>query len=276
MEKQEKKKFNQVETEIDLMELLYAIRRHIVAVIVCVLLCAVMAATATKMLITPMYNASSQIYVFTQTTSVTSLADLQIGAQLASDFQILGTSRPVIERVIKKLNLDTTYEAVAGSIRVENLSNSRILKITATNADPQLAADISNAMAQSLSTRVAEVMATDAPSIVEQAVVPKYPASPSTSKNTILGGMMGLVLSVGVIVIRFMMDDTIKNAADVEKYLGINTLASIPLEYDAANRKKAKKKGIPKEAIHKSNSNNQQQSASRHISVPHHHGGHKK
>lgn len=270
MEMQEKKDFNQTETEIDLIELFYAVRRHIIAVVACTLLCAIVAAVGTKMWITPLYKASSQIYIFTQTTSVTSLADLQIGAQLASDFQILGTSRPVIERVINKLNLDTTYEALVGTIRVENLSNSRILKITATNPDPQLAADISNAMAQSLSTRVAEVMVTDAPSIVEQAVVPKAPASPSTSKNTILGAMLGMVLSVGVIVIRFMMDDTVKNAADVEKYLGINTLAAIPLEYDANN---TKKKFFMKQKSKKSTSN--AKGKSRHISTQSSHSVHK-
>lgn len=272
MEIKEKKNFNQ--TEIDLLDLFYVVWRHIVAVVVSVSVCAVVAAVGTKMWITPVYKASSQIYIFTQTTSVTSLADLQIGAQLASDFQILGTSRPVIERVIKKLNLNATYEALVGSIRVENLSNSRILKITATNTDPQLAADISNATAQSLSTRVAEVMATDAPSIVEQAVVPKYPASPSTSKNTVLGGMLGLVLSVGVIVIRFMMDDTIKNAADVEKYLGMNTLAAIPLEYDAATAKKNKKR-FSKKNKDNANSVNQQNSTSRHITAPSRHSAHK-
>lgn len=265
METQEKKEFNQMKTEIDLIELFYEVWRHIVVVLVCVVLCMAVAAGATKMLITPMYQASSQIYIFTQTTSVTSLADLQIGAQLAADFQILGTSRPVIERVIKKLNLDTTYEALVSSIRVENLSNSRILKITATNADPELAADISNAMAQSLSTRVAEVMVTDAPSIVEQAVVPKHPSSPSVKKNMMLGGMLGLALSVGVIVIRFMMDDTVKSAADVEKYLGINTLAAIPLEYDASNAKKKKSK-----AKGDKSKKNEHQNGNRHISVPQH------
>ena len=217
--------------EIDLLELCYMLLRHVKLLAACLLAGAVLAGVVTKFLITPIYTASSQIYIFTKTTSVTSLADLQIGTQLASDFEILGTSRPVIERVIRTLRLDTTYEKLLETITVTNLSNSRILEITVENPDPQLASDISNAMAESLSLRVAEIMNTDQPSIVANAVVPAKPSSPRLSRNVALGALLGFVLCAGVLVVQFLLDDTIKTAEDVEKYLRINTLAAIPLEH---------------------------------------------
>ena len=225
--------------EIDLLELCYMLLRHVKLLAACLLAGAVLAGVVTKFLITPIYTASSQIYIFTKTTSVTSLADLQIGTQLASDFEILGTSRPVIERVIRDLRLDTTYEQLLQTITVNNLSNSRILEITVENPDPQLACDISNAMAESLSLRVAEIMNTDQPSIVADAVVPAKPSSPSLKRNVLLGALLGFVLCAGVLVVKFLLDDTIKTAEDVEKYLRINTLAAIPLEHGQEPSRKA-------------------------------------
>lgn len=225
--------------EIDLLELCYMLLRHVKLLATCLLAGAVLAGVVTKFLITPIYTASSQIYIFTKTTSVTSLADLQIGTQLASDFEILGTSRPVIERVIRDLRLDTTYEQLLQTITVNNLSNSRILEITVENPDPQLACDISNAMAESLSLRVAEIMNTDQPSIVADAVVPAKPSSPSLKRNVLLGALLGFVLCAGVLVVKFLLDDTIKTAEDVEKYLHINTLAAIPLEHGQEPSRKA-------------------------------------
>lgn len=199
--------------------------------LVCFLAGAAAAFGVTKFLITPKYTASSMIYVFTKTTSITSLTDLQIGSQLTVDFQTLGTSRPVVERVISKLNLDTTYDALIKTITIENPNNTRILKINVVNPDPKLAAAISNAMAESLGDRVAEVMSTSKPSTVEQAAVPLKPSSPNVPQNVGIGGLLGLLVAAAVVLCRHYMDDTIKTEEDVTKYLGIHTLAAIPLEH---------------------------------------------
>ena len=89
------------ETEIDLLELFQAMLHKLWLIILLLVLGAGVAFGATKLLITPMYTASSEIYILTKTTSVTSLADIQMGAQITSDFAVLAKSRPVVESVIK-------------------------------------------------------------------------------------------------------------------------------------------------------------------------------
>lgn len=222
--------------EIDLGEVLFVLVRKAWLLGLCLLAGAVLAFGTTKLLITPQYTASSMIYIFTKTTSITSLADLQIGSQLTVDFQTLGTSRPVVEKVIEDLSLQTTYEQLLGTITITNPQNSRILKISVENPDPKLAAAISNAMASSLSNRVAEVLNTDKPSTVETAVVPKLPTSPSTSRNTAIGALLGLVTASAFVLLRHFLDTTIKSEEDVQKYLGLNTLAAVPLEHDTADK----------------------------------------
>ena len=218
------------EMEIDLLELFQVLLQKAWVIILCMVIGAGLAFGGTKMLLTPKYSASSQIYILTKTTSVTSLADIQMGAQLTVDFEVLAKSRPVVEEVIDELNLDYTYEELVEMITTLNPSDTRILKMTVENEDPNLAKEIANAMAEVTAERVAYIMTTDKPKIVEEAVTPEKPSSTSTVKNTALGGILGAVLAMGIIVIIYLMNDTIQTEEDVRKYLDLNTLAALPLE----------------------------------------------
>lgn len=61
-------------------------------------------------------------------------------------------------------------------------------------------------------------------------------------KWTFIGGVLGVLLVCVIILIQYLMDDTIKSSEDVEKYLGLSTLALIPVASDESGKKKKKKK----------------------------------
>lgn len=225
------------EMEIDLLELFHVVMKKILLILLCGVIGAVAAFSGTKLLITPQYTASSIIYILSETTSITSLADIQLGASLAEDFIVIGTSRPVIEGVIDQLNLDTDYEELVETISIVNKTDTHMLTISVTNPDPELAAKISNSLAEKIKEQIADIMGTNEPNTVEKAVVPEKPSSPSTMKNTLIGGLLGVFLAAGVVILLYLLDDTIKSEEDVKKYLGLNTLAAIPYE------KKTKKSG---------------------------------
>ena len=184
----------------------------------------------TKFFVTPQYQATSMIYIYTKSTSITSITDLQIGSQLAVDFQIVGTSREVMDSVIARLGLDTDYKSLLETVEISSPSGSHILKIEATNPDPQLAASISNAIADELRARIASVMNTDEPSTLSRAYVPEHPVSPSLAKNVVLGGFGLMFLLAIIFTVAFILDDTVKSEEDVKKYLGVNVLAEIVVE----------------------------------------------
>ncbi len=219
---------NEQDDEIDLLELAGVLWKKILFIAIGFAVGAVLAFGITKLFITPLYKAQSTIYVFTKSTSITSIADINIGSALTVDFKYIGTTRDVIEAAIRELNLNTTYEKLSKSISITNPSSSRLLEITVTDVDPVAAANISNTVADCLRERIADVMNTDKPSMVQRAVVPKTKSSPSTAKNTVIGALIGALLVAGVIIIRHLMDDTIKTEDDVQKYLRLNTLASFP------------------------------------------------
>ena len=83
---------------------------------------------------------------------------------------------------------------------------------------------------------------TDRPTIAEEAVLPEKPASPSLPKNTAIGGILGLLLVAAIVVVRFLLDDTIKTEEDVQKYLQLNTLAACSINRGNEGETKRKRR----------------------------------
>ena len=183
--------FNNKDDEIDLLELAGVLWNKILFILIGFAIGALIAFGITKFLITPLFKAQSTIYVFTKSTSITSMADINIGSALTVDFKYVGTTRDVIEAAIDELGLNTTYEDLVKKIAITNPSNSRLLEITVTDPDPVAAANISNTVADCLRERIADVMDTDKPSMVQRAVVPTKKSSPSTTRNTAIGALIG-------------------------------------------------------------------------------------
>jgi len=198
------------EVEIDLRELFYALKKRILVILAAILAGAVIAGAVTKLFITPVYSATATMLVLTKETTLSSLADLQIGSQLTKDYNIL------------------TYKELKERITVENPSDTRILSITATDKDPEMAKKIADTLAKTSADFIGDKMEVTPPKIIEEGEVPTIQTSPSTKKNVLIGALAGLVLSAGVIILLTLMDDTIKSEDDIENYLGLTTLASIP------------------------------------------------
>ena len=217
------------EETIDLVEVFYMLWSHALQIIACLLVGALLAFGVTYFFITPKYQAYASLYIVSASNnSLVNLSDLQLGSQLTADYQELMLSRPLLEDVIKKLDLDIDYKTLEKQIDISNTSGTRILKITVTDTDPQRAADIANELADQASLYLPEIMETDTPNLVEDAVVPTKKSSPSYSKNTLLGGLLGAVLCCGVLMVMYLMNDTLETPDDVAKYIGVQPLATIP------------------------------------------------
>ena len=91
-----------------------------------------------------LYKSTSSFLVLSKETTLTSLADLQLGSQLAADYQVLLKSTSVMEDVIDELNLKMSPEQLRGSIATANPTGTRILEVTVTNTDGALAKKIAD------------------------------------------------------------------------------------------------------------------------------------
>ena len=234
------------EITIDLTELFMTLWSKAHIIILSGILLGLLAFVGTKLFITPMYTSTTRFYVLTRTTDTGNVTynDLQTGSQLTKDYAELVKSRPVLEEVISVLNLDMDTEELADKITVTTPTDTRVMSINVRDAEPKQARDIADAVRQAVGIQIQDIMDVDSVKTVEEANLPDSPSSQSVMRNTLIGAILGILISAGIIILVFMLDDTVKTPEDVETYLGLNVLASIPV-YDGANAKNKKRvKGL--------------------------------
>lgn len=234
------------EITIDLTELFMTLWSKAHIIILSGILLGLLAFVGTKLFITPMYTSTTKFYVLTKTTDSGNVtySDLQTGSQLTKDYAELVKSRPVLEEVVSVLNLDMDTQELADKITVTTPTDTRVMSINVEDAQPKQARDIADAVRQAVGIQIQEIMVVDSVKTVEEANLPDSPSSPSVMRNTLIGAILGILISAGIIILIFMLDDTVKTPEDVETYLGLNVLASIPI-YDGANTKNKKRvKGL--------------------------------
>lgn len=218
--------------EIDLLELIYMLLQKWWLIFIAGVVGAVAMMAVTAFLLSPQYESQSMLYILNKTTSVTSMADLQIGTELTEDFIVIATSKPVIDGAIEKIqeeeSITFTRKEVLDMLEITNAEDTRILVIKATNENPMYACMVANAVAEETCEQMAAIMKSDPPTTVERAEVAEKPVSPSLLKNTVLGGLIAVVLVCLVLMVQYMLNDTIKTEEQVTKYLDAPTLAVIP------------------------------------------------
>jgi len=225
----ENRTYNDDEMEIDILELLLALKKKIGMIILAGVIGFGVMFLYSCYLVTPLYSASTMMYILpTDSDSSSMLSDMQVGQQLTNDYASMVKSRTFMEAVIKNLKLDMDYKQLLKSVTVESPSSSRILQITVENSDPEQAMNIANEVAAVAEKKLAEITSMEAARIYEKADLPVEPSSPNIPKNCIIGMLAGLILAIGICSLLFVFDDTIKTEEDVERYLGMTTLAAIP------------------------------------------------
>ena len=124
-------------------------------------------------------------------------------------------------------------------------TDTRVLKIVVTDTDYDDAKAVADEIANVSSQYIADNMDQSQPKIIQTAYASKTPVNNNILKNTVIGAVLGLFLAAGMVVLGYMLDDTISNADDMESRTGLKVLASLPVdttEYDGARQKKRKKK----------------------------------
>lgn len=217
------------EDAIDLLELGRAILKHIKLIIVLCILFGVGGFFGTKLLIAPTYTASTSIYL---TPQISESGSLDYNSQMANSKLVtnavnLLTQNNIMSEVAKDVGLESA-DSVKKLVSVTNESNTEIITISATTTDPKLSKDIANdtvstfirTMQKNLNVRNIEV--------VDKAKLSYVPSGPNVKKNTMMAGVVGLVVGVGYAVLKFLLDNRLRTKEEAEKYLGIPVFCEIP------------------------------------------------
>lgn len=219
----------QDEITISLSEILKVLRRKMLVIIAFAIFFAMISAFVNIFIITPKYSSTTKLYVIGSDT-ITSISDLQIGSSLTKDYIQLIQSRPVVQTVIDNLELNYTYNELVSEISITNPTDTRMLNITVTDEDPYLSKEIADEFAKVSIEKIHEIMLAEEPRMVEDGVVDTRPVSPNKKKNILTWTALGTLVVMFIIIISYLLDDTLKSEDDIEDKLGLTTLGEIPLE----------------------------------------------
>lgn len=238
------------EIEIDLTDLFFEMLNHWKMLLASTIMTMAIAFIVSKFIMVPQYESTAALYVLSN--SITSLADIQIGSNLTNDYMVVVKGRPVLEQVIKNLDLEEDYEELENKIELNNPTDSRILEIIVTDADPNRAKLIADEMANVASDYISIKMDQSAPTTIQNGYADGKPVSPHVGRNSLIGALAGFLFAAFLVTVFYLLNDTIMTEEDVERKLGMNLLGSLPEEIpeDEGNKKmKSKKKKQKKKKV---------------------------
>lgn len=229
--------------EIDLLEIADLLWHRAWLIVMCMIAGAVLGFGISRFLITEQFESTTKVYILNKNDNNTlTYSDVQLGSQLTKDYAVLIKSRDVLEQVMEDCGLSESYGAFSKRVNVETLSDTRIIAITVTDPMPVNAQILANRIREVAADHIKNVTDVQAVNVAEEANLPESPASPNVFKWTAISALLGAFLCAVVILVHFMLDDTIKTSDDVEKYLGLSTLGMIPMKEEPEKYKRSPRK----------------------------------
>lgn len=203
------------EMEIDLIELLKDIIKNRMFIVKISLLCGVVVFGVSKFILPKSYISNTDITIIPAGTSL--------------DYTSYLTGSKVLNGVSNRIDFEMA--ALAESIEVTRDSNNTYnYNIKATTNNPKLSYRIVKNVVNEFKKSMISELNLSSVTTMNEPQINTTPVSPNVKKNTLIGTFIGLVISVGIVVLRFLFDKHLRNAEEAEMFLGVDVLAEIPLK----------------------------------------------
>ena len=215
------------EVEIDLSQLLKLLKKNIRLIIILALVGIIIAASATTFLISKKYQSQGSVLLKADVVNG-SLDSTQVNTNkmMVNNYVKLLQGNNIQDQVAKNLNI--TSAEVRSSLSITNTTDTQIIEISSTTVDPGLSKRIVDETISVFTTLIQEKLDVTNVTIVDQPEVNPNPVSPSMVKNVIIGAVAGIVISLGYLLLTYLLDTKIKNGEQAEQYLGVPLLGIVP------------------------------------------------
>ena len=178
----------------------------------------------------PQYQSSTTVLVDYRAseTEVLTQNDINLSQKLVQTYTEIIKSLTILNPVIEEMDLSLTPNELLKKISVSQVNETEIIKISVTDEDPILARDIANTLAQTFSEEISHIMKVDSTSILDEAVLPTTPLAQNKVTKIAIAGILGMMVSVGLVFLFEYLDRSIKTADETEHLLGVPVLGVIP------------------------------------------------
>lgn len=225
--------------EISLQEIFMILWNKVWVIILCTLIGGVAAFGISAFVLDPTYTSRVSMYVNSNTereNTIASLNDINASQKLVSTYIEILKSDNVLSKVITETGFNYTTEQIRKMLTASAVNGTEIFEVRITTKDANEAADIANTIAAVAPEEIIRVVKAGSVELIDEAVPATSPSSPNVLLNTIIGLMLGGVLSVLGVLVTEMLDNRIKHEDDLKKAFDFPILGTIPDLEDAATR----------------------------------------
>jgi capsular polysaccharide biosynthesis protein len=231
------------ENEIDLLALARVLWHRAWLIVLAAIVVAAGAFGYTFCFVTPQYTSEALLYVNNSSFSLgstsfsISASELSAAKTLVDTYGVILKSRTTLEDVIRLDELEYTYEELYDMIETSAVNSTEIFSVSVTSPSPAEAEYIANTIAEILPDKIGDIVEGSDVRIVDYAVVPSTRTSPSYTKNTAVGGILGIVLAAAFIILQYLLDENIHSEDYLtQTYPDIPLLAVVPDMTEGKNR----------------------------------------
>lgn len=177
----------------------------------------------------PMYNGTTTLVLVSDANaqSITQ-SDVQLNNNLVATYTEIIKSKNILNKVNNNLNLGLDSNMLLNKLSVTSTANTQLISITVSDEDKKLAVDIANEIAKVFITETREIYKLDNVHIVDEALINDKPYNKNIIKENIIYLLIGIISSIGIILLMYTLDTTIKSASDIEEKLELTVLGAIP------------------------------------------------
>jgi capsular polysaccharide biosynthesis protein len=208
---------------IDLREIVHAVKKRILMIIGITAFCTAAAVLVSNYVLKPVYEAKTSIIISkpsTGATVTTTYNDVLMYQNLIRTYSEIAKSKSVAKLAAEKLGNKYTAQEIMNASEISPETNTQIMTISAVSGTPEAAKDIAKALSDSfIAQSTVFYPSGNVLKVIDEAETPQTPVQPNKRLNTILGLILGLLLSGGTVVLLEYMDRSIRTEEDVAKYL---------------------------------------------------------
>ena len=237
--------------ELDLKELFDIIWNKRIQIGLIIAIFAVVGIIYTIGFVTPVYKSETKLVLSTaskseqspETENSITTTDVTLNSKLVSTYSELVKSKNVLRQVIQNLGIkELQEEKLRKNVSVSSVKDTEMIEITVTNENPTYASKVANEIAKVFIEKVNEFYNINNVHVVDEAETPQGPSNINHIRDVVIFATIGAVIAIAYVLIGNMLDTTIKSAEEVEKFIKIPVLASIPV-YTMDDEKRNGKKG---------------------------------
>lgn len=222
------------EQTISVSQVLGILRKRMRTIVVTTLLVTLATALVTFFVMTPKYQATTEILVNRKLSGSMQSAQYQ---QNQADVQMISTYKdiitsPAVLRGVSDVVKDYpgypgSVENLESAISISNQQNSQVFSVTAKTTDARTSAEIANTTAKVFKKQVVKMMSVHNVSIVSKAVPVYRAVSPRKAINLLAGVIVGLILGISLAIIREISDKTVTEEEFLTDELGLVSLGLV-------------------------------------------------